>query len=308
MQRQSFYDNQAVDNTDLNAISGNAEDADKAIAKEAIGYGITSGMSVIAVGGQMKIGVNSGTLIDKTGQRCTLAGLHEQTITQDTAGTPVAVGAGQERWVGVFAKVGRSLTGYEEESSGGVKDSTNYTVQTPIVNPNGDVVSAAQMLHVVCGAAAAVGSAARPALDSQAILICDLYVAYGQMDYTGTGVINFQRSEMLRRVESDQSDRAQGTVFHLFRQFHRGAKITREYIGASGGMLITVNAEYAASQGTNGVGKWKADDYAQDSHAFALGAGLVGASPTYGIGAFYVAGGTFTEPWAATSWLQFTPS
>ena len=237
MQRQSFYDNQVVDNTDLNAVSGNAEDADKALAMEAVGYGITSGLSVIAVGGQMRIGVNSGTLIDKTGQRCAFVGLHEQTITQDTAGIPVAVGAGQERWVAVLAKVGRNLTNYQEDPSGGVKDNTNYTVQAPIVNPNGDVVGASQILYVVCGAAAAVGSAARPALDAEAILICDLYVAYGQTDYTGDGVIDFQRSELLRRIEGDQSSRAssENVAFHLAMQSQRGNRISRMYISNTGG-------------------------------------------------------------------------
>jgi hypothetical protein len=306
MSRQSFYDNQAVDREDLNLALDNCEEDVRDVAKEASGYGITGGMSVISVGGQLRIGVNSGTVIDKTGRRCSFTGLHYEDITP-------TVGAGQEQWISVFAKINLKLTDYETDPTGGVEDITNYTVQTPIINPNTAAadppndVNADQELYVVHGDVAAIGSAVRPDLDSEAILICDLNAQYGQTDYTGVNTIDCRRTELFRRVEPDESFvTSQGTSsYQLVRSIRRAGVITREYVTQNGGKVLTINAEAIASNVKGGEYQWKADNYANHSVLFSfagLGYGGMGGTWDGLLKAYGVQGGTLSAPWEFAAW------
>jgi hypothetical protein len=229
--------------------------------------------------------------------------LFQQSITTDTAGAPLAVGVGQERWVAVFAKVGRSLQGYA--SSGGVVDNTNYTQQPAIINPHGDVVAGGQEFYVVAGPAAAIGTAERPDLDSQAILLCDLYVGYGQTDFTGDGVIDCRRTELFRKVEPDLTGRMSENKadYTLLFQWRRGTNITRMYLGRNGAPAFTINAEWIPAQAPNTEPLWKADNYAKESLLWSLGGAGYGelAKPHLGVFKVLSIAGR-TTPWSATNW------
>jgi hypothetical protein len=308
MDKQSFYDNQLVTNADLNTALSNAEAGEKLTAKEGIGFGVTRGLLITPVAGQMQITMSPGVAIDKAGLACSSAQITAQSCVTDFYSNPVAVGVGQERWVAVFAKIGRSLQGHATNSSGGVQDNTNYTQQPVILNPNGDVIAGTPKLFLVIGAAAVPGAAPRPSLDSTAVLLCDLHVVYGQTDFSALGAIDYQRREMFQRVEPPNpglapANGAEG--FSLVSTLSRGAYTTRTYVSlASGGLFFTINAEMVPGTGASGI-LWRADTNQQDSLGFSLGGlgfGTQGNAYSGIVKAVVKTAGTNVSYWTTAQW------
>jgi hypothetical protein len=316
MNRKQFYDQQGVKYDEVNAAFDDVENDLADLTTKAIGYGITSGMGVTAVAGQMSIAVAAGTLTDKRGIRVTAAPC-SPIVTSDSEGATIAVPAGQERWIAVFARVSKWYC--DKRQIADVDVNTGFRVQ-PIISPVDLTTEGAYdkqhpptppstSLYLLAGTSAAIGSAARVPLDEAGILICDLHVDYGQTDYAGAGVIDFQRSEVFCRIESDQSGRASaiGTAdFFLIEKLMRGTSITRRYVSHHGGMIVTVNAEKVASQGVAGAPLWKADDYSEDSLLFSFGGAYgIQGSPFAGLfKAMSVAGGAKSAPWAWADWTS----
>ena len=313
MDRKNFYDQQNVRYNELNDAFADAEASDQNLVKEAIGYGITEGFTVASVGSNMAITWNGGSLIDKTGQRVKVNNSFTQSFASDSLGNPVAVGVGNERWLSVFGRISRWK--YDVRQIGGTNVNDGFQAKqilspVDVLNTAPDATPPTPSFFVVSGTEAPLYSAQRSALSGIYILICDLYVTHGQTDFNGAGAIDFQRSELLRRVEPSQALRsldASGSAindFSLINQTTRGHSTTRWYIGHAGGLMITVNAEKVPSDLATAYPKWKADDYSKDSLAFCFGTAYgAQGSPFAGVvKVLTVTGGSKSAPWDLGSW------
>ncbi len=319
MDRKQFYDQQNVHFDELNSAFADAENSDANMAAEAIGFGITEGLVKTANPSGLQLTFSAGSLVDKAGKRVKVASSFTQNFVTDSLGNPVAVNAGEERWVSVFGKISRwycdkrQIAGQDVNSGFRVKQILSAIDVTTegAYDPENPPAEPTSNFYIVAGTTNGIGYAVRPALHSEYVLICDLLIGYGQTDFSDDNAVDYQRSELFCKVEPNQFGRWTGPKGQhtLMMQWGRGNSISRMYGCLTGGLLFTINAEQVPSTDKgNSTPMWKADNYSRDSIAYSFGAtyGNMGAHFANMIKVMAYQGGTVSSPWQFSAWPIMT--
>jgi hypothetical protein len=172
MHRLDFYYRQRVTESELDDGFEFAESADWLQNVDAGLTGVASGLLVSQAGTpNMNVLVALGTAYDPQGRRCNVASQQAQDMATDGSNPTAVTTIGNERWVSLFLTFARNL--YDPRTDG-----LGATVQF-----HQDELFA---LVRVQGAEASAGTAVRPALDPNAILLADIKLVYGQTQILGT--------------------------------------------------------------------------------------------------------------------------
>lgn len=165
--RRDYYNQQAVTEGELDAGFDGLERADRALAVDIGLFGVKSGLTVTEADPtpNLTVIVESGTAFDAAGQRIRIGSSQVVNLALDYLNVSTAVPtAGQERWVSVYAHFDRELD--DERIDGG--SNVVFFVRNESFG-----------LVVKQGAAASTGTAVKPALDDDMVLLCDVLLENG---------------------------------------------------------------------------------------------------------------------------------
>ncbi len=166
-ERRDYYFGQLVTEDELDDGFAGLEQADRDLAVDLGLIGVTTGMTVSQHTPQnLTVDVSGGQGYDQDGQRLNIASTQVVDVSTDSSAvaTTVAV-AGNEKWVSLFVKFARALSDPR-------LDGNNVTVYF--------VREETFEIERVQGAEAPIGTATRPALGADKILIADVQRTNGQ--------------------------------------------------------------------------------------------------------------------------------
>lgn len=179
--RRDFGYRQLVTQSDLDAAFAYAESDRTNFIIDNGWYGIVTGMTP-TLGSAPNVNITKGVAYSKLGKRIPAysdgASTKGHSYANDTAGVSTAVTSGQERWISIFANFGRqALDGrtdgnsqpYYFDQPENLHDGTNGP--TGVAGLGGAGVD---KFLIVAGTSAPTGTATRPALQSDAVLVCDI--------------------------------------------------------------------------------------------------------------------------------------
>jgi hypothetical protein len=182
MDRKDSYFKQRLTQADLDGMFAAAEQGEWNQRKDWNFYGVLNGL-VPTLSGASSVQVTSGIAVDQLGKRIKAfydgTGSKIQSYTTITAGTATSVTAGQERWIAVYAKFGRNALDPRVDGNG----VTVYFDQQECVHDGTSTAPAlvaglggtgVDKFFVEMGTMAATGTATRPTLRTDSILICDI--------------------------------------------------------------------------------------------------------------------------------------
>lgn len=198
MNRKDYYFRQLVAEDELDDGFEGAEAADRAIVLDGGFLGVANGLVVApAAPPDLTVDVAAGTSYDKLGERCRVASTQNVDVSVDFNNVPTAVAvAGNEKWVAVFLKFARVLT-------------------DPRLDGNNNTVffdrAESFSFHVVQGSEALIGTATKPALLADGILLADVYLVQGQTTVVG-GDLSTLRREMAFKYSAGAYSVAVGTA------------------------------------------------------------------------------------------------
>ncbi len=179
--RKDWGKNQRVTQAELDAAFAYTENDRKNLLVDNTWYGIVSGL-VATLGSAPTVNVTKGVAYDKLGRRIPVysdaASTKNFSFANATDGTATSVTAGNERWISVYARFGRQALDGRVDGDG----NPFYFDQPEVLHDNttgptgvaGLGGSGIDKVYMVAGASAATGTATRPALHADALLICDI--------------------------------------------------------------------------------------------------------------------------------------
>lgn len=181
MERRDFYKGQRVVQSELDAAFGDAEQADWNKRVDDAVFGVIAGL-VPSLGSAPSMAITKGIAYDQLGRRIRAfsdgASSKSQSYATATDGTPTSVTAGNERWIAVYASFGRLALDSRTDGDG----NTVYFDQPENLHDGTVGVLATAGLGgagvdkflIVAGTAASTGTAVKPTLLTNAILLCDI--------------------------------------------------------------------------------------------------------------------------------------
>lgn len=219
--RRDWLYRQLVTEMELDAAFAGLEAADRAIASDMLPSGIVRNAAVTqrALGANLTVDVSGlAVAYDQAGQRIAFGPAQNVSLATDSESVSTAVaGAGNEKWIALFLQFDRALS-------------------DPRVDGNGDTVNFVRdegfRFVIVQGAEALIGNATRPALKTDAILLCDVRLINGQTQIltgdvsttrrqdavVGTGSTWIMRKGTLREAVidllADLNNHVGGTGYH----------------------------------------------------------------------------------------------
>lgn len=209
MNKISWYYKQSVAYADMR-YQGDSADASikNAIKESEQPFGVVSGYEVTpGTGLNLTVGTTTSVAYDRQGRRMTPTTTPlTQSIAATTAGGSTAVSTGgNERWVSVFAKYGRK---YTDAATDGSSNAVRKTV-TECINSLGDSShpdgaydatvckeAGVDKFYITVGAEAPIGTAVRPSLETEGVLVVDVHLVNGQ-GTIATGDLFFDRRQRL---------------------------------------------------------------------------------------------------------------
>lgn len=209
MNKISWYYKQSVAYADMRYQGDSADTSIKNAIKESEQpFGVVSGYEVTPGSGlNLTIGTTTSVAYDRQGRRMVPTAIPlTQSIAATTAGGSTAVSTGgNERWVSVFAKYGRK---YSDAATDGSSNAVRKTV-TECINSLGDSShpdgaydatvckeAGVDKFYITVGAELPIGTAVRPILETEGVLIVDVHLVNGQ-GTIATGDLFFDRRQKL---------------------------------------------------------------------------------------------------------------
>lgn len=239
--RRDYYNQQAVTEAEFDAGFDGLERADRALAVDIGLFGVKSGLVVTEADPtpNLTVTVESGTAYDAAGQRIRIGSAQVVNLALDYLNVSTAVPtAGQERWVSVFAHFDRQLD--DERIDGG--SNVVYFVRNESFG-----------LVVKQGAAASTGTASRPALDDDMVLLCDVKLVNGTTAVEDSD-INTSRRQNTRVFAASEisaeahanigADTVQGQLEEIVSDL--AAEVSEESESVAGSELIGARAKVAS--------------------------------------------------------------
>jgi hypothetical protein len=192
--RRNYYYRELVTNAELNAGFQGLEDADHNLMLDLSMVGIASGAVVTQHAGTPNLTVDvtgPGIAYDEFGQRILIPSLQTKDVSVDDSSTATTVsGVGNEKWVSLFVKFQRNLS-------------------DPRVDGNSNTVyfqsDESYKWSVIQGSEAPVGTATRPALATDGILLADIQRTQGQTQILNANISTSRRQDMLVASGSPQA-------------------------------------------------------------------------------------------------------
>jgi hypothetical protein len=194
MNRRDYFFRQLVTEDELDAGFECAEQADRAIVADLGLVGVVSGLTVSqhSPSANMTVDVAAGVAYEQQGQRCAIASTQSPDLSVDSLSVSTSVVTpGNEKYVGLFVKFARALSDPR-------LDGNNLTVYF--------VRAESFTLWKVQGAEAVIPTAVPPALLSDAILLADARLIFGQ-----TQIVNADLSTSRRQAAFKFSTISVGT-------------------------------------------------------------------------------------------------
>jgi hypothetical protein len=199
MDLKDFFKNQRVTQAELDAAFVYAENDRKRLLTDNNFYGIMSGF-VATLGSAPTVDITNGKAYDKLGRRIPgysdLAGTKNFSFANATDGTATSVTGGNERWISVYARFGRQANDPRTDGDGNpVRHDQPEALHDNTLGPTGVAGiggSGVDKPYIVAGVMAATGTAVRPALHADAVLICDIK----RTPSDGSNVLDTTRREL----------------------------------------------------------------------------------------------------------------
>jgi hypothetical protein len=186
LQRYDFFYAQLVEEGHLDDAFAGAELADQAIVSDFGLVGITSGLSVSEHAGvpDLTVDVTAGAAYDQLGQRMRVASTQSPSLANDSSAVSTAVTApGNEKWIGLFIKFARVLTDPQLDGN----------LSTVFFNR-----AESFSFFVVQGAEAPAGTATRPALIGDGILLADVLRTFGDTQIFNAAISTTRRESAFK--------------------------------------------------------------------------------------------------------------
>ncbi len=221
MHRIAWYFKQPVTHEDMDF----ADDSTETFARDALKegeqpFGVVTGYTVTPGSGlTFTVGGTDCVAYDQAGRRIrpTTFPLTQSCATATDGGSTAVSSGGNERWISIFALGGRK---FSEAATDGNGDSVRK-LSTECLNELGDsehpagaydgvaaLEAGVDRFYVVAGTEAAIGSALRPSLLEEGVLIADLHLVNGQTTLTTKDIL-VDRRQVLNPLwlQVDQSNR-----------------------------------------------------------------------------------------------------
>ena len=152
MDLKAYHRDFVIEHTDVAAWQSNAENADRAIVSDLLGYGLAAGLTLTEQSSpNLTLQLAAGVAYDALGRRINVPANVTVNLGTDTDGNTTGVASGQERFVAVYLRFKRTA----EDPSTAPDATTVYTTQRETY----EVLRAA-------GASAPVSTATYPATPS----------------------------------------------------------------------------------------------------------------------------------------------
>lgn len=175
--RKNFFYKQRVTEAELDAAFDQPEKGIWDLAKDMGVIGVLSGLTPSLSGGagNSNVDITSGIAISKSGKRLRAytdgAGTKQFSYATDTAGAPTSVAGGQERWISIMARHGRKKS---DPRTDGLGNPVHFQREEALNSTGDDTDANVDKFYIVAGASAPTGTATRPALDAEHILVADI--------------------------------------------------------------------------------------------------------------------------------------
>lgn len=200
MDRKAYHRDFVVEHTDVHTWQDNAENADRAIVTDLLGYGIAAGLTLTEQSSpNLTLQLAAGVAYDALGRRINVPANVTVNLGTDTDGNTTGVASGQERFVAVYLRFKRTA----EDPSTAPDATTVYTTQRETY----------EVLRVA-GASAPVSTATYPATPSgNPVLLGRVKITNG-MTAIRTTDVRLLDVPVLNRAEDvyDESVRRDGEV------------------------------------------------------------------------------------------------
>lgn len=182
--RVDYYFRQRVSESELDKGFNYLEQADWDFATDLDVVGVVVGLTVAQQGTpNMTAVLGLGTAYDALGKRVRVPSAQNVNLALDHAGaTTAVVTAGNERWLSVFVGFQRALSDVRTDGNG-----------LPVYFERAESFE----VYVVRGAEAAIGAAARPALDAARVLLADVRLVEGQTTVVTANISTLRRQDAI---------------------------------------------------------------------------------------------------------------
>ncbi len=278
-QRYQYYFLQPVTEEELNEGFAGLENADRALMTDQGLVGIFSGGAVAQHAPVANLTVDvSGPVIgyDDFGQRILAPGpTLNVNVAQDSSSVSTAVaGSSNEKWVSIALQFTRVLTDPREDGNS----------QTVYFNE-----AESYLVIVTQGAEAAVGTAPRPSIDPDNLLLCDVNLRFGTTQVLNAAIDTTRRQDVFVMAGSPFSIRS-GTLFGAVESMLGNLnEHINNLVGAHPASAIAISGLSAWADGTLNSGFTDLYDF--------LETGLITALASYsgGGGTAKIAGGRLID-------------
>lgn len=184
--RKQYYFDENVTEDELNEGFDGLENADRNLASDLGFFGIIAGAVVAQHAALANLTVDvsgAGILYDQIGERLYWPNTQNVDVSKDfnAVSTAVAVG-GNEKWVSVFAQFVRVLS---DPRTDGHSDTIYFSQDEGFA------------FYVTQGAEAAIGTAARPPMQSAMILLADINFVHGETQVLNGSIDTTRRQDWL---------------------------------------------------------------------------------------------------------------
>lgn len=214
MERIAWYFRQSVGEADMDFLDNATESAiEKGFSEGEQPFGIVSGYTVAPTAGMNIEVTGTSVAYDRQGRRIapSVSTITQSIATATDGGSTAVVTAGNERWVSIFARAGRRFT--EPATDGNAIAVRKYALEA--LNALGDTdhpagaydgVAAKEaginLFYVVVGTEDSVGSAARPALIDDGVLVADIRLMNGLSTLTLVNIFLDRRQNLVSSTVS----------------------------------------------------------------------------------------------------------
>jgi hypothetical protein len=200
---------QSVTFDDMSFADSAAEATVVGLAQENENFGISGGWNVApAAGMNVLVSTTERFITDQLGRRfnATVTSITQSIATATAGGSTTVTSPGNERWISLFALAGRQFNDPIVDGNGNNKRKTMLRVVNALgdaEHPLGDYEPIAakeagvNKLCVVVGVESAVGSAVRPGLMADGVLVCDLRLEYLMTTPTNDNIFTDRRQRIM---------------------------------------------------------------------------------------------------------------
>lgn len=289
MHKKVFYFNEALTRDDMNSAINQIEESLNSANADQLTSGIVRGFTIPTAHATWNMTIGSGVAIEiGTNARTVFSGATTD-ISVDHAGGSTLPSSGKYRWVTVAILYGQHMFNSAVDGLG----NTVYTVRRDSWNKLGTTVLAdataaannagAELLYVVAGAEATIGSALTfPSVPVGANILCDVLITNGETEINfSAGAVYYGRRPIAHKIATSPmgfpGDAGISRFDYQLLWEIEGRSIKTRFYQGTFGMVITTNALWTPNATTPvaPAGTWVADNTGYYATKYTLFDGIV---------------------------------